>query len=79
MVVAGTFAAHIRVGRNAEGLSQEQLADRIGVDRMTISRWERGLARPRPCHIRALTKARILDKQALASIFKHLISVGQHD
>lgn len=36
------FGARIRTLRRAKGLRQEELADRIGVTGMTISRLERG-------------------------------------
>ena len=34
--------AEIREGAHRLGLSQAQLADRLGLDVMTVSRWERG-------------------------------------
>ena len=36
------LGAHVRRARQAKGLRQEELADRIGVTRMTVSRLERG-------------------------------------
>jgi HTH-type transcriptional regulator/antitoxin HipB len=36
------FGTHVRRARQAKGLRQEELADRIGVTRMTVSRLERG-------------------------------------
>jgi HTH-type transcriptional regulator / antitoxin HipB len=36
------LGAHIRRARHARGLRQEELADCIGVTRMTVSRLERG-------------------------------------
>lgn len=32
--------------RQALRLTQRQLGERVGVDKMTVSRWERGVARP---------------------------------
>ena len=40
------FGAQIRQRRKALGLSQEVLAERIGVHWTTISRWERGQSQP---------------------------------
>ncbi len=40
--------AYIRTLREALGLTQAQLAERIGVDKMTVARWEWGKLRPRP-------------------------------
>jgi HTH-type transcriptional regulator/antitoxin HipB len=36
------LGAHVRRARQEKGLRQEELADRIGVTRMTVSRLERG-------------------------------------
>lgn len=44
--------------REALGLTQAQLGERIGVDPMTVSRWERGSVRPGPAALRALDKLR---------------------
>jgi len=40
------FGVLIRQRRKALGLSQEVLAERIGVHWTTISRWERGQSQP---------------------------------
>jgi DNA-binding transcriptional regulator YiaG len=37
-----------RVIRRAAGVSQDRMARELGVDRITLYRWENGLARPRP-------------------------------
>lgn len=37
--------------RARAGLSQAQLADAIGVDRVTVSRWEAGTRTPRGRHL----------------------------
>ena len=34
--------------RKAAGFSQERLAEKVGVERSTVQRWERGETRPQP-------------------------------
>ncbi len=36
-----------RAIRQAAGVSQERLAQELGVDRVTVTRWETGIRRPR--------------------------------
>ena len=38
---------HIRALRNHLGLTQRELADRLGTRQQTISEWEKGMYRPR--------------------------------
>lgn len=40
--------AEVRAARQRLGLTQAELAARLGVDVMTISRWERGARTPPP-------------------------------
>lgn len=47
---------HVRAVRQDKGLRQEELADRIGVTRMTISRLERGEAVSLDTALRALSE-----------------------
>jgi len=51
--------------RRALGLTQQELADKIGAQRHTIARWELGRNQPRGANLKALLefKARF-DKQA---------------
>ena len=49
----------VRLRREALGLGQEQLAAALGVRQQTVSRWENGLAVPRPARVVEL--ARLLD------------------
>lgn len=42
--------------REALGLTQAQLADKLSVDPMTVSRWERGTVRPGTDSLKALEK-----------------------
>jgi transcriptional regulator with XRE-family HTH domain len=39
---------HLALRRKAMGLSQEQLAERLGIDRSTVGRWEGGETQPQP-------------------------------
>lgn len=49
---------YVRTLRNALGLTQVELGERIGVASMTVSRWERGTLRPGPESAAALDKLR---------------------
>lgn len=40
--------------RKTSGLSQDELAERLGVSRQSISRWETGQAEPSPENLRAM-------------------------
>ena len=40
------FGEKIRSARKAAGLTQRQLAEKIGVSNTSISNWEKGLSRP---------------------------------
>lgn len=42
-----TFGERLRLAREAAGLTQERLADLLGVDQVQISKWERGNTQPR--------------------------------
>jgi len=48
----------IRVLREAMNLTQAELAQRIRVNKMTVSRWERGTAKPSDQAIKLLVKIR---------------------
>jgi DNA-binding transcriptional regulator YiaG len=44
--------------REALGLTQAEFGERIGVDKMTVSRWERGALRPSDESLAAIAKLR---------------------
>ena len=48
------LGADIRKRRIRKGLTQDQLADIIGVSQAQVSQWESGKARPSPEHFAAL-------------------------
>lgn len=54
----------VRRRREQLGLGQEQLAAALGVRQQTVSRWEHGLAVPRPARVVEL--ARLLDLEPAA-------------
>lgn len=56
MYTATEFGEHLRRARQDKGLHQDELAERIGVTRMTISRLERGEAVSVDTALRALSE-----------------------
>ena len=50
-----TFSEKLLELRRREGLSQEQLADRLGVTRQSVSKWESGAAAPELSKLVALS------------------------
>lgn len=64
------FADLIANARKAKNWSQDQLSTTSGVDRSTISRWERRLTdKPEPEHVRAVCLALDIDpRQAAVSL-----------
>jgi DNA-binding XRE family transcriptional regulator len=49
---------YIRSLRQALGMTQADFAARVGVDKLTVSRWERGAVRPRPESLGAIERLR---------------------
>jgi transcriptional regulator with XRE-family HTH domain len=43
---SGGVGARLRAARRGAGLTQKQLADELGVEPITVSRWERGVTTP---------------------------------
>lgn len=59
MAVPGTpTPGYIRTLREALGWTQRELAERIGVDPLSVSRWERGAVKPSEAAVKALDKIR---------------------
>lgn len=48
----------IRTLREALGLTQREMGERAGVDKLSVSRWERGEVRPGPGSVEALRRLR---------------------
>ena len=51
------LGVRIRELRKDRGLSQVELADKLGVEQSTVSRWERNLVDPELKHIKPLASA----------------------
>jgi transcriptional regulator with XRE-family HTH domain len=66
------LAETLRVRREEVGLSQAQLAARIGVGQQAVSRWERGEAVPRPARVVALAEVLGLEAAALHRLAGYL-------
>ena len=52
-----TFGQQLRVWRRRRLLTQQGLADRLGVSSITVQRWERDRSVPRPPHQSGLVEA----------------------
>lgn len=52
-----TTAERIKRARLRAGLTQEQLAQRVGVAHATVSRWERGVSRPYTSQFNRISQA----------------------
>jgi len=58
------FAERLRELRNGAGLTQEQLAERAGVKRDAVARWERGTREPSWSNVVALADALAVSTEA---------------
>lgn len=62
----------LKVRREEHGLGQEQVAARLGVTQQTISRWEKGLAVPRPSRVVQLAELLEVDARWLHKVAGYL-------
>lgn len=62
----GSIAERLKQTREQVGLTQEQLAEKIGVTRQAISRWERGHTQPDIEMLAVLSEALQVDAEVLA-------------
>ena len=51
-----TIGTRIAIARKAAGLDQEALAESIGANKQTVSRWERGLRSPNGEYLYAIAR-----------------------
>lgn len=61
----GLFDVTISVRREEVGLSQAELATRVGVSQQTVSRWESGVAIPQSERVVSLAKVLGLEEERL--------------
>ncbi len=54
--MAREFGNRVKRARTAQGLSQMELADKLGVSQAAVSNWEQGKTEPRPAERAALEK-----------------------
>ncbi|MGG7644795.1 helix-turn-helix domain-containing protein [Rhodovulum sp. YNF3179] len=69
--------SRIRELRRRLGVTQQELACRIDVDQGTVSRWERGVERPRPARMAKLHTLLLRDEERRQ--VKKSIAVVRHD
>ena len=55
MVVLESFSKDLRAARKRQHLSQQELAEKLGVTRRTVQGWESGqITEPHPKHLRKI-------------------------
>lgn len=62
----------MRLRREERGMGQEQLAAALGVSQQTVSRWEKGLALPRPARVVRLAEVLECDSAHLHRLAGYL-------
>ena len=60
-----TYGKTIRQSREQKGMTQEELAERLGVSRQAVSKWENGTVDPSTSNLLALAKLYGLSPEAL--------------
>ena len=61
----------IREGRDRLGMSQEALAERLGVSRQAVSKWENGTSDPNTSNLIALAKLYGISAEELLKNVEH--------
>jgi transcriptional regulator with XRE-family HTH domain len=75
--MAKDFAARLKTARLAEGLSQTDLAEKVGVTQPAVSNWELGNVEPRPPQLQQLE--RVLGNLSSGKREAEVDSTGQGD
>jgi transcriptional regulator with XRE-family HTH domain len=66
------FSDAVQLHRERRGLTQQELAQRLGVRQQTISRWESGLALPGPKRVLAVEDELGLERGSLLRVIGYL-------
>ena len=53
---SGGVGGRLRIARRSVGLTQKQLAEALGVEPITVSRWERGVTTPSLARLRRIAE-----------------------
>ncbi len=53
---SGGVGGRLRTARRSVGLTQKQLAEELGVESITVSRWERGVTAPSLARLRRIAE-----------------------
>ena len=72
-----TFGQRIKQGRERAGLTQEALAEAVGVSRQAVSKWEAGRARPMADKLARLSAELGIPPEELAAIAAEEAAAGQ--
>lgn len=65
-----SLSKHLRLAREARGLSVAEVADKVGVSAMSVYNWESGRSRPRLRNLSALCKTlrlRVAETEAMTA------------
>jgi transcriptional regulator with XRE-family HTH domain len=62
-----SLGSRLKRAREAAGLEQAEVAERLGVDPMTVSRWERGKHSIKSVHVTALARLYRVPLEAISS------------
>ena len=66
------FGEAVKIRREELGLDQAELGSRVGVGQQTVSRWETGLAVPRPSRLTGLAEVLGLESEYLHRLAGYL-------
>ena len=69
MVLIRTMMTPFEKKRLAAGLTQEQVATKLGVTQAAVKKWEKGLCKPEPARFPKLAKVLRITPEAAVDLF----------